>query len=210
MYGMTETIGQPTINPLDAPRRNMSIGTVALGYECRVVDENGREVPPGVEGQLLVRGEPGLTLMKGYFKNPEATAATIRDGWLWTGDVVRMDEDGYFWFVDRANDLIKRAGENVSAGEVEAVLKEHPAVFDAAVVGVPDPMRDEAVLALVIAKVGNSVTAEELIRFCEPRLAKFKVPEAVEFRDEFPRTPVGKIQKHLLRAEARAAWGRSL
>ncbi|MBI2203169.1 MAG: AMP-binding protein [Candidatus Rokubacteria bacterium] len=204
MYGMTETIGQPTINPLDAPRKNMSIGTVALGYECRVVDETGREVPPGVEGQLVVRGEPGITLMKGYYKNPEATAATIRDGWLRTGDVVRMDEDGYFWFVDRAGDLIKRGGENVSAGEVEAVLKQHPAVFDAAVVGVPDAMRDEAVLACVVLRDDARVTAEELIAFCEPRLAKFKVPEIVEFRDELPRTPVGKIQKHRLRAEARA------
>jgi crotonobetaine/carnitine-CoA ligase len=204
MYGMTETIGQPTINPLDAPRKNMSIGTVALGYECRVVDEAGREVPPGVEGQLIVRGEPGVTLMKGYFRNPEATAATIRDGWLWTGDVVRMDEEGYFWFVDRAGDLIKRAGENVSAGEVEAVLRQHPAVFDAAVVGIPDPMRDEAVLAWVVLRAGARATAGELIAFCAPRLAPFKVPAVVEFRDELPRTPVGKIQKHLLRAEARA------
>jgi crotonobetaine/carnitine-CoA ligase len=204
MYGMTETIGQPTINPLDAPRKNMSIGTVALGYECKVVDGTGRELPPGVEGQLIVRGEPGVTLMKGYYKNPEATAATIRDGWLWTGDVVRMDEDGYFWFVDRAKDLLKRAGENVSAGEVEAVLKQHPAVFDAAVVGIPDPIRDDAVVAYVVPHAGARVTAEELIAFCEPRLAEFKVPEIVEFRDELPRTPVGKIQKHLLGAEARA------
>jgi crotonobetaine/carnitine-CoA ligase len=208
MYGMTETIGQPTINPLDAPRKNMSIGTVALGYECKVVDEHGHDVPPGVEGQLIVRGEPGVTLMKGYYDDPQATAETIRQGWLWTGDVVRMDEDGYFWFVDRAKDLIKRAGENVAAGEVEAVLKQHPAVFDAAVVGVPDTMRDESVLAYVIRRDGAPTTAEELIRFCEPRLAKFKVPELVEFRDELPRTPVGKIQKHLLRAEARAKWER--
>jgi crotonobetaine/carnitine-CoA ligase len=206
MYGMTETIGQPTINPLDAPRKNMSMGTVALGYECKVVDECGREVPPGVNGQLVVSGEPGITLMKGYFKNPAATAQTIRDGWLWTGDVVRMDEDGYFWFVDRAGDLIKRAGENVSAGEVEAVLKQHPAVFDAAVVGIPDPMRDEAVLACVVLRTGARATADELIAFCQPRLARFKVPAIVELRDELPRTPVGKIQKHLLRAEARARY----
>ena len=208
MYGMTETIGQPTINPLDAPRRNMSIGMVALGYECRVVDDDGREVPAGAEGELVVRGEPGVTLMKGYHKNPDATARTIRDGWLWTGDVVRMDEDGYVWFVDRAKDLIKRAGENVSAGEVEAVLKQHPAVFDAAVVGVPDPLRDEAVVAYVVRRADTSAGIDELVAFCAERLAKFKVPEVVEFRDELPRTPVGKIQKHLLRAEAVRAHGR--
>lgn len=201
MYGMTETIGQPTVNPLDSPRKNMSIGMTALGYECKVVDEQGREVAPGVEGQLLVRGEPGVTLMKGYYKNPEATAQTLRDGWIWTGDVVRMDEEGYFFFVDRAKDVIKRAGENVSAGEVEAVIKQHPAVFDVAVLGVPDPMRDEAVMALVILKSGHSTTPEEIISFCQPRLARFKVPQSIEFREEFPRTPVGKIQKHLLRAE---------
>ena len=203
MYGMTETIGQPTINPLDAPRKNMSIGTAALGYECKVVDDRGQELPRGVEGHLIVRGEPGVTLMKGYYKNPEATADTIRNGWLWTGDVVRLDEDGYFWFVDRAKDLIKRAGENVAAGEVEAVLKQHPAVFDTAVVGIPDPMRDEAVVAFVVLREGQRATAEELIAFCEPRLAKFKVPEIVAFRTELPRTPVGKIQKHVLRADAR-------
>jgi crotonobetaine/carnitine-CoA ligase len=209
MYGMTETIGQPTINPLDAPRRNMSIGMVALGYACMVVDEDGREVPAGVEGQLLVRGEPGVTLMMGYFKNPEATAATIRDGWLWTGDIVRMDEDGYFWFVDRAKDLIKRAGENVSAGEVEAVLKEHPAVFDAAVVGAPDPVRDEAVVAYIVRRGDAVVDAEALTAFCAGRLAGFKVPAVFEFRDELPRTPVGKIQKHLLRAAAARTYGRT-
>ena len=209
MYGMTETIGQPTINPLDAPRRNMSIGTVALGYECKVVDEEGREVPPGVEGQLLVRGEPGVTLMKGYFKNPEATAATIRNGWLWTGDVVRMDEDGYFWFVDRAKDLIKRAGENVSAGEVETVLKQHPAVFDAAVVGAPDPVRDEALVAYIVRRADATAGTDTLLAFCADRLAAFKVPAVVEFRDELPRTPVGKIQKHLLRAEAARTYGRA-
>ncbi|MBI1735791.1 MAG: AMP-binding protein [Candidatus Rokubacteria bacterium] len=209
MYGMTETIGQPTINPLDAPRKNMSIGMVALGYDCAVVDERGAEVPPGVEGQLLVRGEPGVTLMKGYHRNPQASAETIRDGWLWTGDVVRMDEDGYFWFVDRAKDLIKRAGENVSAGEVEAVLKQHPAVFDAAVVGVPDPVRDEAVVAYVVPRADTPVTVQALLAFCADRLARFKVPEVVEFRDELPRTPVGKIQKHLLRAEAARTHGRT-
>jgi crotonobetaine/carnitine-CoA ligase len=201
IYGMTETIGLPLMNPLDGPRKNLSMGMVTLPYECKVVDEEGREVPPGTVGQLVVRGEPGYTLMKGYFKNPQATAETIRDGWLYTGDNAFMDEEGYFFFVDRAKDMIKRAGENVSAAEVEGVLNQHPAVFESAVIGVPDPIRDEAVKALVILKPGAQATAEELIAFCAERLAKFKVPQFVEFRDSFPRTSVGKIQKHILRRE---------
>ncbi len=201
IYGMTETVGLPTMNPLDYTRKNMSIGAVALGYECRVVDEQGQDVPPGVDGQLLVRGEPGWTLMKGYYKNQEATADTIRYGWLWTGDVVRMDEEGYFYFVDRAKDMIKRGGENVAAGEVEAVVKQHPAVFDCVVIGIPDPIRDEAIKAFVILKEGKHASAEEIVGWCRPRLSKFRVPEFVEFRDSFPRTSVGKIQKHILRRE---------
>jgi crotonobetaine/carnitine-CoA ligase len=169
-----------------------------LGYECKVVDESGKEVPPGTVGELVVSGVPGLTLMKGYFKNPKATAETLRDGWLHSGDQARMDEEGYFFFVDRKKDMIKRAGENVSASEVEETLKQHPAIFDAAVIGIPDPVRDQAIKAYVILKEGAAATAaEELIAWCRARLSAFKVPEVVEFRDAFPRTSVGKIQKHL-------------
>ena len=103
-------------------------------------------------GELLVKGIPGVTITKGYFKNPETTAETIRDGWLHTGDVVAVNEEGYFRFVDRAKDMIKRAGENIAAGEVEAVISQHPAVADVAVIGVPDPMRDEAIKACIILK----------------------------------------------------------
>jgi carnitine-CoA ligase len=205
IYGMTETIGLPLMNPLDGPRNNMSMGRVTLPYECKVVDEAGRDLPSRVVGQLAVRGEPGCSLMKGYYKNPPATAETLRDGWLYTGDNVYMDENGYFFFVDRAKDMIKRAGENVSAAEVEGVLNQHPAVFESAVVGVPDPIRDEAVMAIVILKPGITVTAQELIAFCAERLATFKVPQLIEFREEFPRTSVGKVQKHILRRDARAA-----
>ena len=204
IYGMTETVGLPTMNPLDYTRKNMSIGICALGYECRVVDEEGRDVQPGEAGQLLVRGEPGWSLMKGYYKNPEATAEALRDGWLWTGDVVREDEEGYHYFVDRAKDMIKRGGENVAAGEVEAVVKTHPAVFDCVVIGVPDPMRDEAIKAFVILNEGATATEQDIIEHCKTRLSKFRVPEYVEFRDTFPRTSVGKIQKHILRQESAA------
>ncbi len=204
IYGMTETMGQPLTNPLDDTRDNMSIGRVTLGYECRVVDEQGRDVPVDTPGELLVKGIPGVTITKGYFKNPETTAETIRDGWLHTGDVVAVNEEGYFRFVDRAKDMIKRAGENIAAGEVEAVISQHPAVADVAVIGVPDPMRDEAIKACIILKEGRTTTADEIIAFCAERLSKFRVPEFVEFRSEFPRTSVGKIQKHLLRRESEA------
>jgi crotonobetaine/carnitine-CoA ligase len=205
IYGMTETMGQPLANPLDYTRKNNSMGMVTLGYECRVVDDQGNDLPVGVPGELLVWGKPGWTIMKEYFKDPEATAKTIRDGWLWTGDIAQLDEEGYFRFVDRAKDIIKRSGENVAAGEVEAVIKQHPAVADAAVIGVPDPMRDESIKAFVILNAGDTATEDEVIEFCKARLSKFRVPEFVEFRSEFPRTSVGKTQKHILRQEEAAA-----
>ncbi|MDP2661162.1 MAG: AMP-binding protein [Dehalococcoidia bacterium] len=200
IYGMTE-VPFPMSNPLDYPRKNDTIGMCALGYDAMAVDEEGWEAPAGVVGQLVVRGEPGVGLMKGYFKNPQATSDTIRDGWLQTGDNVYVDEDGYFHFVDRAKDMIKRSGENVAAGEVERVVCMYPKVFDCSVIGVPDPIRDEAVAALVILKEGETASPEEIIEWCRVRLAKFKVPEFVEFRDSFPRTSVGKVQKHILRKE---------
>ncbi len=197
IWGMTETMSLPLMQPLDLPRKPLSMGMPVLGYECKVVDESGKEVPPGTVGELVVSGVPGVTLMKGYFKNPTATADTLRDGWLHSGDQAFMDEDGCFFFVDRKKDMIKRAGENVSASEVEETLKQHPAVFDAAVVGVPDPVRDQAIKAYVILKDGTAATRDELVAWCRARLSGFKVPEVVEFRDAFPRTSVGKIQKHL-------------
>jgi crotonobetaine/carnitine-CoA ligase len=202
IYGMTEQLGHPLANPLDYQRDNMTIGLPSLGWQVRLVDDDGNDVEDGEVGQILVRGEPAVSLMKGYFKNPAATAEAIRDGWLWTGDNARVNEHGFVCFVDRAKDMIKRSGENVAASEVEAVLKNHPAVFDAAVIGIPDPIRDEAIKAFVILRDGASATAQELIGWCADRLARFRVPEVIEFRAEFPRTSVGKIQKHVLRAES--------
>jgi crotonobetaine/carnitine-CoA ligase len=197
IWGMTETMSLPLMQPLDLPRKPLSMGMPVLGYECKVVDEGGREVLPGTVGELAVSGVPGVSLMKGYFKNDKATAETLRHGWLYSGDQAYMDEDGCFFFVDRKKDMIKRAGENVSASEVEEALKQHAAVFDAAVVAIPDPVRDQAIKAYVILKEGAAATSEELLAWCRTRLSAFKVPEVVEFRDVFPRTSVGKIQKHL-------------
>jgi crotonobetaine/carnitine-CoA ligase len=197
IWGMTETMSLPLMQPLDLPRKPLSMGMPVLGYECKVVDPSGKEVAPGTVGELIVSGVPGVSLMKGYFKNEKATAETLREGWLHSGDQAYMDEDGCFYFVDRKKDMIKRSGENVSASEVEETLKQHPVVLDAAVVAIPDPVRDRAIKAYVILRDGGAATGDELIAWCRGRLSAFKVPEIVEFRDVFPRTSVGKIQKHL-------------
>jgi crotonobetaine/carnitine-CoA ligase len=200
LYGMTETIAPPTLNPLYGVRRHETIGRPAIGVAVRIVGEDGEtDVEPGEAGELLVGGVPGQTLMLGYLDNPEATAEALTGGWLHTGDNVRMDADGYLHFVDRGKDVIKRAGENVSSGEVERVVNAHPAVFESAAIGIPDEMRDEAIKMFVVLNEGQEVSEEELIAWSAERLSKFKVPSAVEFVEALPRTSVGKIQKHLLR-----------
>ena len=202
LWGLTETLAETTMNPPDLEMKRNCIGLCRLGNEMKIVDDEGKEVSPGTVGEIVVHGVPGRTIMKGYYKNPEATAQTIRDGWLYTGDNGSMDEDGYFHFVDRKKDMIKRGGENVAAVEVEYVLSLHPKVQEAAVVGVPDPMRDEAIMALIVLQEGECCTEEEIISFCKERLAKFKVPSFVDFKKSFPKTSIGKIQKNLLRQEA--------
>jgi crotonobetaine/carnitine-CoA ligase len=208
LYGMTETVVPPTMNPLSEERRGRSIGRPVPTARLRIVDDEGRDVAPGEPGELLVHGRPGRTLMAGYLDNPEATAAALDqdahgEAWLHTGDTVAVDADGYLHFVDRRKDMIKRAGENVASGEVERVVNEHPAVFESAAVGVPDAMRDEAIHVFVVLHEGASLTAEVLLDHCREHLAGFKVPAAVEFVDNLPRTSVGKIQKHLLRQAPR-------
>ena len=208
LWGMTETMGPPIMNPLDGERRNMSMGRTVAGYATDLVDDDGRPAPRGEAGQIVVRGTPGRTLMKGYYKNPEATAATLRNGWLRSGDTARQDPDGYYYFVDRAGDMIKRAGENVAASEVEAAIREHAKVFDCAVIGAPDEMRDESILAVVVPS-DDSLREDEIIAWCRGRLAGFRVPQQVRFRASLPRTAVGKIRKHVLRAELGVSGVRS-
>ncbi len=201
LWGMTETMGPPLINPLHGERRNHTVGLPAGGYNVRLVDDEGVPVEAGKVGEIVVQGEPGKTIMAGYFCNDAATTETIRDGWLHTGDNAVQDEEGYFRFVDRKKDMIKRSGENVSAGEVENVLLQHPAVFESAVIGLPDAMRDERIVAVVVLHQDAMASENELIEFCAERLASFRVPGEVIFRSSLPRTSVGKIQKHLLRQE---------
>ena len=199
LWGMTETVGLPLMSPLYGPRRLSSMGCPVLGYEVKVVNDSGRQLPPGENGQIVVRAQPGRTVMKGYFRNPQATAETIRDGWLYTGDNAYYDEHGFFYFVDRSKDVIKRGGENIAPSEIESVIKEVEGVREAAVIGVSDDTYDEVPAAYVVLEGDRQVTVETILDHCRNKLAKYKIPVSVEFRDEFPRTSVGKIQKHLLR-----------
>ena len=207
LYGMTETVLPPTINPDSPARRWASIGPALPGVELRIAADDGTLAPPGSAGELLVAGTPGVTLAAGYYADPQATAATFRDGWLHTGDLARLDTDGFAYFVDRAKDMIKRAGENVSAGEIERVAAEHPAVAECAAVGVPDRVRDEAIALIAVRTPGpagagsGEPSADELIAWCAQRLAPYKVPSSVVFLDALPRTSVGKIAKQALRAQ---------
>jgi crotonobetaine/carnitine-CoA ligase len=203
LWGMTETCSLPVMSPLTGERNLQAMGRPVLGYEVKVINEDGQEVAPGEPGQLIVRGTPGRTLMLGYLKNPEATAKVLRtlsDGiWLFSGDTVYADEDGFLYFVDRSKDLIKRAGENISSIEIETVILDCPGVSDVCVVGVPDPLRDESIVAVVVPKPDARLTAEIIQAYCAKRLAPFKVPERVELVDTLPRTSVGKIQKQIVR-----------
>ncbi|CAJ1579097.1 class I adenylate-forming enzyme family protein [[Mycobacterium] wendilense] len=204
LYGMTETIAPPLMNPLYGPRDNMTVGLPTESGRVRIVDDpldrTAGDLAPGQTGELLIGGEPGITLMAGYLDDPDTTAAAYVDGWLRTGDVVTRRHDEFIAFHDRAKDMIKRSGENVAAAEVERVVNEHPAVFESAVIGVPDPVRDEAIKAVVVrTENGSGLTESALITFCADRLARGKVPDHVEFTENLPRTSVGKIRKNLLR-----------
>ena len=205
LYGMTETVLPPTINPDSPARRWSSIGRRLPGAELRVTDADGAPVSPGTPGELLVGGVPGVTLAAGYYRDPQATAAAFRDGWLHTGDLARLDDDGFAYFVDRAKDMIKRSGENVSAGEIERVAADHPAVLECAAIGVPDPLRDEAIVLVAVPAPGTAPRPDELIAWCAGRLAPYKVPGSVVFTAALPRTSVGKIAKARLRAQLRPA-----
>lgn len=198
-YGSTESVCWVLTDLPFGERRWPSVGRPGLGYEVEIREE-GRTLPAGEVGEIVVRGERGVALMKGYYADAEATARAVdADGWYLTGDKGYRDEDGWFYFVDRKSNMIKRAGENISASEVEDVLAGHPAVAEAAVIGVPDPVRDQAVKAFVMLEHGMEATVEELAEHCACRLADYKVPTIVEIVEDLPRTSVGKVAKKLLR-----------
>ena len=197
-YGMTETSAITTSTALLAKRKPGSIGFPMTSTECKIVDlETGtKELPVGEEGELCIRGPQ---IMKGYWNKPEETASTLRDGWLYTGDVARMDEDGYFFIVQRKKDMIIVSGFNVYPTEIEDVLYTHPAIQECAVIGVQDQYRGEAVKAFIVLKQGATATEEEIKEFCKDKLAKYKQPTIIEFKEALPKSAVGKVLRRELR-----------
>jgi len=207
-YGLSESSPVTHANPIYGENR---IGTIGLPWpdtDAKIVDvETGtREMPAGEVGELVVRGPQ---VMKGYWNRPDETALVLRDGWLYTGDIARMDADGYFQIVDRKKDMIIASGFNIYPREIEEVLYQHPKVKEAVAVGLPDPRRGETVKVYVVLKPGETATEAEIIEHCRANLAKFKVPTAVEFRPELPKTMVGKILRRALREEEIAKQSRA-
>ncbi|MBB5232887.1 long-chain-fatty-acid--CoA ligase [Deinococcus budaensis] len=205
-YGLTEASPITHTNPIFGDQREGSIGLPMPGVDAFVADANGGRLPPGEIGELWVAGP---NVMKGYWQRPDETAKTMREqggqSWLLTGDMAVMDDDGYFRIVDRKKELIIASGYNIYPREVEEVLSAHPAVLEAAAVGVPDEYRGESVHAVVVLKPGATATPAEIIAHCKVELSAYKVPRSVEFRPELPKTAVGKVLRRQLAAEAREA-----
>jgi len=199
-YGLSETSPVASFNHPDRVRKPGSVGTPIRGVEMKVIDEEGNETPPGERGEIAIKGH---NVMRGYRQRPDATREAIRDGWFRTGDVARVDEDGYFFIVDRKKDLIIRGGYNVYPREIEEVLYEHPAVREAAVVGIADERLGEEVGAAVVLNSGESATAEELRDFVKSRIAAYKYPRKVWLVDTLPKGPTGKILKLQIAAPVR-------
>jgi long-chain acyl-CoA synthetase len=180
--------------------KRMSAGRASYGMNIRIVDAGGNEVPRGQVGEIALRGPQ---VFMGYWRNPEATAAAMRDGWFLTGDLASMDADGFVFIADRAKDMIISGGENVYSREVENALSSHPAVAECAVIGVPDERWGEKVYAIVVPRPGMAVTAEALIDHCRRLIAGYKCPRGVEFRASLPISAAGKLMKGVLREEFR-------
>lgn len=193
-YGLSESTCRSTFNPPDKRRRAGSCG-MPIGNEMRIVDDSDQDVPVGQLGEVVMRGE---NILKGYYRNEEATATAFRNGWFHTGDIGYRDQDGYFYIVDRKTDMIIRGGENIYPREIDEVLYQHPAVSAAATIGVPDKLYGEEVAAFIVLKNGQQVTEEEIISFCRQHLADYKAPKTVHFVAEIPKGPTGKLLKREL------------
>jgi long-chain acyl-CoA synthetase len=200
-FGLTESSPVTHVNPFRGRRKVGSIGVPLPSTECRIVDleDPAKEMPAGEPGELLIRGPQ---IMKGYLNKPEETAKTLtKEGFLCTGDVAKMDEDGYFYIVDRIKDMIISGGYNVYPRDIDEVLYEHPKIVEACAVGIPHPKRGESIKAFVVLKQGQTLTEKEVIDYCAERLARYKLPVAVEFREELPKSNVGKILRKDLRKQ---------
>ncbi len=200
VYGATET-GIVTATPAGAERRPLSCGKPNSDtFEVMIANERDEPVPVGEVGEILVRPRRPFAMLSGYYNNERATVEAFRNLWFHTGDNARADADGYYYFVDRKKDAIRRRGENISSSEVEAVLNRHPAVLECAVIAAPSEVGEDEVKAVVVLRPGEQATAETLWAFCEEQMPRFWVPRYIEFRARMPKTPSQKIQKYLLRA----------
>jgi crotonobetaine/carnitine-CoA ligase len=203
-YGMTEIPGV-TCNPFEGPQKLGSMGPIGRHpdparpwAQCRVVDDEGRDLPDGEAGELWVKTP---IIMQGYFRDPEQTKNAFHDGWFKTGDLVKRDSDGYFYFISRKRDIIRRRGENIAAAELDRVVGEHPAVAEAGTIAVPSELGEDEIFVICALKPGATVTAQEIADWCRARLAPQKVPRFVAFVDELPHTPTHKIAKAQLRED---------
>ncbi|WP_158735516.1 long-chain fatty acid--CoA ligase [Alteribacillus sp. YIM 98480] len=200
-YGLSETSPTTHCNPAFADRKVGSVGIGVPSTDYKIVDTatGSKEMPPGESGEVVIKGPQ---VMKGYWNMPEETASTLRDGWLYTGDIGKMDEDGYLYIIDRKKDMIIASGFNIYPRDVEEVIYQHQAVREAVVIGVPDAYRGETVKAVVVCKEGQHTTEEDIIAYCRKYMASYKVPSEVEFRKELPKTNVGKILRRAIREES--------
>ncbi len=191
--GLTETAAPVFSNPIDPAKRKYGSPGQAVGNQAKIVDSEGNEVPRGVQGEIMIKGD---NVMKCYYKAPDKTAEALEpDGWLHTGDLGYMDEDGFVFVTGRLKELIIKGGENIAPREIDEVLYKHPAVLDAAAVGIPDDVYGEEIMACVVLKPGQKVTEEELKQFCLENLGEFKTPKVIKIMDELPKGPSGKIQR---------------
>jgi long-chain acyl-CoA synthetase len=199
-YGLSETSPGATVNPWGGKTKVGSIGLPLPDTDLKIVDLDDwkKEMPVGQPGEVLIKG-PQVT--SGYYKMPDETEKTIKDGWLLTGDIGQIDDEGYFYIVDRKKDMIIAGGYNIYPRDIDEVLFEHPKILEACAIGVPDAYRGETVKAYVVLKPGEQMKSEEVIEYCKTKLAKYKVPTQVEFIDTLPKSNVGKILRKELRAK---------
>ncbi len=194
-WGMTESAAHVTCQSLDGAGKPGSVGKALPGWKLKIVDSNGRALPPNQPGEIIVRGP----IMKGYYTNPQATAEAIKDGWLYTGDIGKVDEEGDLFLIGRSKEVIIVKGQNVYPSDIEEVLYTHPKVAEAAVVGIPDEIRGETIRAIISLKEGEVATEQEIKHFCREHMADYKVPRQVGFMDSLPKTAAGKIDKEELK-----------
>jgi crotonobetaine/carnitine-CoA ligase len=199
-FGLTETC-IVTTHPLNRPAPPGSSGRLNDSFDVRIFDDEDREVPAGTAGEIVVRPKRPHVMFEGYWRRPEATAALTRNLWFHTGDIGRFDADGFFYFVDRKKDYLRRRGENISSFEMESTFLEHPDIAEVAVHAVPSDVTEDDVKVTAVLREGASITAEELCRWSVEWLPYFAVPRYIEFRESLPRNPVGRILKYELRAQ---------